>query len=85
MQSLMGMARICELQNEYSTALQTINELHVKHSWFAPAVMEKARLSLVVHGWPEAMVCVAQLQQLDAKNVMASAYLGLPPLPSVAV
>lgn len=70
------MATIEEQQEDLAAALKTVNEVHVKHSWFAPALMEKVQLSLAVHGWKEAMECVAQLQQMDANNVLAFAYHG---------
>jgi len=72
----MGVARIEARQGDFAAALQTVNEVHVKHTWFAPALMEKMHLSLVVHGWKETMECVAQLQQKDANNVLAYAYHG---------
>eukprot|EP00892_Ulva_mutabilis_P009788 jgi/Ulvmu1/7181/UM034_0090.1 len=72
--SLMGIARIEEKEGDLPAALKTINEVHVKHSWFAPALMEKMHLSLSVHGWKETMECVASLQQKDATNAMAFAY-----------
>jgi hypothetical protein len=75
-QSLLGMARVTEAQGDLHDALRTINELHVKHSWFAPALMEKARLSLAVHGWQEAMETVSQLQQVDTNNVIAYTFHG---------
>lgn len=73
------MARIEDSQGDLSAALKTVNEVHVKHSWFAPALMEKMQLSLAVHGWKEAMECVSQLQQMDANNVLAFAYHGAVP------
>lgn len=75
----MGMAQIEGSQGDLSAALKTVNEVHVKHSWFAPALMEKMQLSLAVHGWKEAMECVAQLQQVDANNVLAFAFHGIVP------
>lgn len=76
MQSLLGLARVIESQGDLHDALRTINELHVKHSWFAPALMEKARLSLAVHGWQEAMETISQLQQVDRNNVIAYTFRG---------
>ena len=76
LQSLLGLARVIEAQGDLHDALRTINELHVKHSWFAPALMEKARLSLAVHGWQEAMATVSQLQQVDTNNVIAYTFHG---------
>ena len=76
MQSLLGLASVIEAQGDLHDALRTINELHVKHSWFAPALMEKARLSLAVHGWHEAMETVSQLQQVDTNNVIAYTFHG---------
>jgi hypothetical protein len=76
MQGLLGQARIAEVRGDYDTALLLVNEVHVKHDWFAPALIEKARLSLAVHGWPEVMDTVVILQQADATNVFALAYNG---------
>lgn len=80
LQSLMGIARIEEKRGDMPAALKTINGVHVKHPWFAPALMEKMHLSLAVHGWKETMECVAQLQQKDASNVLAFAYHGAAPV-----
>ena len=76
----MGRARAYELLGDGQSALTAINEAVVKHSWFAPALVDKARLSLAYLEWPDVLDCVTRLQQLDAQNVFAIAYRGvLPP------
>jgi len=75
-QALLGRARVAEMRGDMTAALDAVNEVHVRHSWFAPALMDKLRVALPVHGWPEVMDAAAQLQQLDANNVMVFAYTG---------
>jgi hypothetical protein len=77
MQGLLGQAKISEARGDFDSALLLVNEVHVKHSWFAPALIEKARLSLTVHGWAETMDTVAMLQQADSTNIFAFAYNGV--------
>jgi hypothetical protein len=68
-------------------ALEGVNEVHVKYSWFAPALMEKARFALMLFEWPDVLESVAKLQQMDGNNAMVFAYrsAALPPLPLVRI
>jgi hypothetical protein len=75
-QALLGRARVAELRGDAAYALATVTEAHVKHAWFAPALMEKARLALSAQGWPAALEAASALQQADAANVLAFALRG---------
>lgn len=75
---MLGRARVAELRGDLLAALDTMQEAHVKHAWFAPALIDTARLGLAVHGWQSCMEAVAKLQQLDGSNAVAFAYHSAP-------
>ena len=52
--SLLGLTRYFQIRKQFSKALEAINQVIVRHAWFTPALLTKARLLLSMSEWTDA-------------------------------
>jgi len=75
--SLLGLTRYFQIRNQLPKALEAINQVIVRHGWFSPALLTKARLLLSMSEWTEAKTTCERCLEEDAENVEALRILTL--------
>ncbi|KAJ6650398.1 hypothetical protein lerEdw1_010111, partial [Lerista edwardsae] len=68
---LMGKAQYFELRQNYSGALETMNQIIANSPQFLPAFIKKMKLQLALQDWEQAIETAHRLLQKDALNLEA--------------
>ena len=69
--ALIGKARYLTLKNNFSNALDVISEAVVTFPKSSPALIEKARLQVMLQEWDGAMDSCQRAAALDPENIEA--------------
>ncbi|XP_066543938.1 tetratricopeptide repeat protein 21B isoform X2 [Amia ocellicauda] len=75
--ALMGKAQYFELRQNYSGALETINQIIVSFPEFLPAFIKKMKLLLTLQDWEQTVEAAQRLLQKDKTNIEALRMLAL--------
>jgi len=76
-EAMMGRAKALELKKDLAGALEVVTEVHVRFTWYMPALVEKTRLLLASNDWEGMLEHAGRMLQADPNNVMAMAYTAL--------
>ncbi|XP_073386115.1 uncharacterized protein [Physcomitrium patens] len=68
-EALMGRAFYHELKENYTEALADLSQVTILHAWFLPAVLEKARMGLLLRDFDLAHETSQQILQKDPNNI----------------
>uniref|UniRef100_A0A6J0TFY9 Tetratricopeptide repeat protein 21B n=1 Tax=Pogona vitticeps TaxID=103695 RepID=A0A6J0TFY9_9SAUR len=68
---LMGKAQYFEVRQNYSGALETVNQIIANSPHFLPAFIKKMKLQLALQDWEQAIETAHRLLQKDALNLEA--------------
>ncbi|EFJ52945.1 hypothetical protein VOLCADRAFT_78980 [Volvox carteri f. nagariensis] len=74
LQALLGKAKILELKKQMAQAVDVLAEINVRFAWFVPALVEKARLLMVLGDWEQVTETLQRVLSSDAQNIMAQAW-----------
>ncbi|NXX88206.1 TT21B protein, partial [Centropus bengalensis] len=69
--ALFGKAQYFEVRQNYSGALETVNQIIVNFPNFIPAFIKKMKLQLALQDWEQAVETAHRLLQIDAINLEA--------------
>ncbi|NXO03695.1 TT21B protein, partial [Rhinopomastus cyanomelas] len=69
--ALLGKAQCFEVQQNYSGALETVNQIIANFPNFIPAFIKKMKLQLALQDWDQAVETAHRLLQKDAVNLEA--------------
>uniref|UniRef100_A0AAY4BBA0 Tetratricopeptide repeat domain 21B n=1 Tax=Denticeps clupeoides TaxID=299321 RepID=A0AAY4BBA0_9TELE len=75
--ALMGKVEYYEFRQNYSGALETVNQVIVSYPGFLPALIKKMRLFLTLQDWEQAVDEARRLLQRDKNNLDALRMLAL--------
>lgn len=75
--SLLGLTQYFVIRNQLPKALEAINQVIIRHAWFVPALLTKARLLLSMGEWIEAKTASNRCLEEDPENVEALRILAL--------
>ncbi|KAJ8012813.1 hypothetical protein DPEC_G00046770 [Dallia pectoralis] len=75
--SLMGKAQHYEYRQNYSGALETVNQVIVSFPGFLPAFIKKMTLLLALQDWEQTIGAAQRLLQMDQNNLAALRMLAL--------
>ncbi|XP_035377935.1 tetratricopeptide repeat protein 21B [Electrophorus electricus] len=75
--ALMGKVQYYEFRQNYSGALETVNQVVVSYPSFIPALVKKMKLLLSLQDWEQAVDAAQRLLQRDKTNLEALRMLGL--------
>lgn len=75
--ALMGKAQYYEFRQNYSGALETINQVIVSFPGFLPAFIKKMKLLLNLQDWEQTIDAAQRLLQMDKNNLEALRMLAL--------
>ncbi|XP_019409134.1 PREDICTED: tetratricopeptide repeat protein 21B [Crocodylus porosus] len=69
--ALLGKAQYFEIRQNYSGALETVNQIIANFPHFLPAFIKKMKLQLALQDWEQAVETAQRLLQKDALNLEA--------------
>ncbi|XP_014641369.1 PREDICTED: tetratricopeptide repeat protein 21B isoform X1 [Ceratotherium simum simum] len=75
--ALLGKAQCLEMRQNYSGALETVNQIIMKFPSFHPAFVKKMKLQLALQDWDQTVETAQRLLLQDNKNVEALRMLAL--------
>lgn len=75
--ALLGKAKYLEMRQQYASALDTLNQVIVLYEWFTPALMEKAKVLMMMGDWEQCYEVTSRVQQQDPYNIDALRLLSL--------
>jgi tetratricopeptide repeat protein 21B len=69
--ALMGKAKVLEGKRQWAQSLDCLNKVIVMHSWYLPALIEKAKTLMMTADWDQALESAGRIQQQDPNNIEA--------------
>eukprot|EP00406_Dinophysis_acuminata_P039023 CAMPEP_0179375406 /NCGR_PEP_ID=MMETSP0797-20121207/87788_1 /TAXON_ID=47934 /ORGANISM="Dinophysis acuminata, Strain DAEP01" /LENGTH=1226 /DNA_ID=CAMNT_0021091415 /DNA_START=14 /DNA_END=3695 /DNA_ORIENTATION=- len=69
--ALMGKAKVLEGKRQWQPALDCLNKVIVMHSWYLPALIEKAKTLMMTADWDQALESAGRIQQQEPNNIEA--------------
>lgn len=75
--ALLGKAQCLEMRQNYSSALETVNQIIVNFPSFLPAFVQKMKLQLALQDWDQTIEIAQRLMLQDKQNVEALRMLAL--------
>ncbi|XP_023385479.1 tetratricopeptide repeat protein 21B isoform X3 [Pteropus alecto] len=75
--ALLGKAQCLEMRQNYSGALETVNQIIVNFPSFLPAFVQKMKLQLALQDWDQTIEIAQRLMLQDKQNVEALRMLAL--------
>merc|ERR1712003_500680 len=67
----MGKAKVLEGKRQWQQALDCLNKVVVTHSWYLPALVEKAKTLMMTADWDQALESAGRIQQQEPNNIEA--------------
>ncbi|XP_029461519.1 tetratricopeptide repeat protein 21B isoform X2 [Rhinatrema bivittatum] len=75
--AMLGKAQYCEMRQNYSGALEIVNQIIINYPNFIPAFIKKMKLQLALQDWEQTLETAQRLLQKDSHNVEALQMLAL--------
>nr|XP_033800547.1 tetratricopeptide repeat protein 21B [Geotrypetes seraphini] len=75
--AMLGKAQYFEMRQNYSGALETVNQIIANYPNFIPAFIKKMKLQLALQDWEQTMETAQRLLQKDSHNIEALQMLTL--------
>jgi tetratricopeptide repeat protein 21B len=69
--SLMGLAKVFELTKSFKNILEILNDILVKNPRFLPAMIEKAKVMMMIGDWDEIVEMVHRILSVSPRNIEA--------------
>lgn len=69
--ALMGKAKALEGKRLWQPTLDCLNKVIVMHSWYLPALIEKAKTFMMTSDWEQALEAAGRLAQHEPRNIEA--------------
>ncbi|KAH3767764.1 tetratricopeptide repeat protein 21B [Pelomyxa schiedti] len=71
LEALLGLAKYMDMNKKYTQALDYLNKAIALHTWFAPALLEKARVLIAMDDWDQAMETLRRIMAKEPQNTEA--------------
>ncbi|XP_007494364.1 tetratricopeptide repeat protein 21B isoform X1 [Monodelphis domestica] len=75
--AMLGKAQYLELRQNYSGALETVNQITINFPSFLPALVKKMKLQLALQDWDQTVETAQRIIQQDSQNVESLRMLAL--------
>ena len=69
LEAMLGRAKFLQMTESYNDALEMYNQIVVHFTWFVPALVEKARLLLLMGDWEQAKESAQRVLASDPSNI----------------
>ena len=71
LEALMGLAKLCQVREQHKEALDLLSQVIGMHSWFLPALEEKASVLMALGDWDQALETAQRVLAQDGGNIVA--------------